>query len=120
MVFNSIYFLFVFLPIALVLYYVIPARLKNLLLVIISFLFYAWGSPKSVIFLLFASLFNYASGIEIEHLKISRHTDAAMKVLIASAAANIVLLASFKYIFDDMPVGMSFFTSPIELFMTCT
>ena len=110
MVFNSIYFLFVFLPITLILYYVVPARLKNVLLVIISFIFYAWGSPKSVIFLLFAALFNYASGIEIEHLKISKHTDMALKVLIASAAANVVLLASFKYIFDDMPVGMSFFT----------
>ena len=110
MVFNSIYFLFVFLPITLILYYVMPARLKNLLLVIISFLFYAWGSPKSLIFLLFAALFNYAGGIEIEHLKVTKHTDGAMKVLISSVAANIVLLASFKYIFDDMPVGMSFFT----------
>ena len=110
MVFNSIYFLFVFLPITLILYYVIPAPLKNALLVIVSFLFYAWGNPKSLVFLLFAVGFNYVSGIEIEHLKLSRHTDAAMKVLIASAAANILLLASFKYIFDDMPVGMSFFT----------
>ena len=110
MVFNSIYFLFVFLPITLILYYVIPAPFKNALLVIVSFLFYAWGSPKSLVFLLFAALFNYASGIEIEHLKISRHTDAAMKIMIASVAANVVLLASFKYFFDDMPVGMSFFT----------
>ena len=110
MVFNSIYFLFVFLPIILILYYVIPAPFKNALLVIVSLLFYAWGSPKSLVFLLFAALFNYASGIEIEHLKISRHTDAAMKIMIASVAANVVLLASFKYFFDDMPVGMSFFT----------
>ena len=46
MVFNSIYFLFVFLPIILILYYVIPAPFKNALLVIVSFLFYAWGSPE--------------------------------------------------------------------------
>ena len=71
MVFNSIYFLFVFLPIILILYYVIPAPFKNALLVIVSLLFYAWGSPKSLVFLLFAAPFNYASGIEIEHLKIS-------------------------------------------------
>ena len=103
MVFNSIYFLFVFLPITLILYYVIPAPMKNTLLVIVSFLFYAWGSPKSLVFLLFAALFNYASGIEIEHLKISRHTDAAMKILIASVAANVVLLASFKYFFAHTP-----------------
>ena len=110
MVFNSVYFLFVFLPITLILYYLMPSRLKNVLLVIVSFIFYAWGKPSSVIFLLFAAGFNYLSGIEIEHLKISRHQDLALKILIASAAANILLLAAFKYFVDGMPVGMSFFT----------
>ena len=41
MVFNSLYFLLVFLPVALLLYYVTPKKLKNILLVLISFVFYA-------------------------------------------------------------------------------
>ena len=110
MVFNSIYFIFVFLPITLILYYVVPAPAKNALLVIVSLLFYAWGRPESLIFLLFSAFFNYLSGIEIENLKAGHHEDKAPLVLISSVAVNVLLLAAFKYFLDGMPVGMSFFT----------
>ena len=45
MVFSSIFFLFVFLPVVLALYYVVPRRFKNLLLFVCSLIFYAWGEP---------------------------------------------------------------------------
>ena len=59
MVFNSLYFLLVFLPLALLLYYVTPQKLKNMILVLISFVFYAWGEPQYLLVLLFSIVFNF-------------------------------------------------------------
>ena len=69
MVFNSLYFLLVFLPVALLLYYVTPKKLKNILLVLISFVFYAWGEPQYLLVLLFSIIFNYLTGLELQELK---------------------------------------------------
>ena len=55
MIFSSIFFIFVFLPAALLLYYVVPFRLKNLVLLLVSLVFYAWGEPVYVICLLYTS-----------------------------------------------------------------
>ena len=52
MLFSSITFLFFFLPVALAVYYLIPAKGKNIVLLIASILFYAWGEPVYVILLL--------------------------------------------------------------------
>ena len=68
MVFSSIMFIFIFLPAVLVLYYLFkPAR--NIILLIGSLLFYAWGEPVYVILLLFSATFNYIIGIDIDHAR---------------------------------------------------
>ncbi len=68
MVFNSIFFIFCFLPVFMLLYYLIPGRLRNLLLFFGSLIFYAWGEPVYVILMLFSSIFNYYMGTELERL----------------------------------------------------
>ena len=45
MVFSSLFFVFGFLPIALALYYLVPMKAKNLMLLAVSLVFYAWGEP---------------------------------------------------------------------------
>ena len=58
MVFSSITFLFLFLPIVLAVYYIVPGRAKNIILLIASILFYAWGEPVYVILMILSILLN--------------------------------------------------------------
>ena len=70
MVFSSLEFLFFFLPIVLLLYYVVPYKIKNIVLLVASLIFYAWGEPVYVFlmifieapltFLLISNIFNLA------------------------------------------------------------
>ena len=59
MLFSSITFLFYFLPVVLVLYYLIPAKGKNIVLLIASLVFYAWGEPKYLAIMLLTILVNF-------------------------------------------------------------
>ena len=52
MLFSSVPFLFYFLPAALLLYFLVPRRLKNAALLLASLFFYAWGEPKYVVLML--------------------------------------------------------------------
>ena len=65
MLFSSIVFLFTFLPIVLILYYVLPRQFKNPVLLLASLLFYAWGEPIYLFLMMFSILFNYISGLDI-------------------------------------------------------
>ena len=58
MVFSSLLFLFRFLPAVLILYYIAPRKLRNVILLLFSLFFYAWGEPKYVFLMLFAVVFN--------------------------------------------------------------
>ena len=53
MVFSSITFLFTFLPLTLILYFLVPKCLKNTVLFVMSLIFYAWGEPVYVVLMLF-------------------------------------------------------------------
>ena len=91
MVFSSITFLFYFLPIALLLYYVVP--LRNPALVAISLLFYAWGEPVYVLALLGSIAGNYGLALAID----GRRDKARRRMLLAGIAANLIFLGAFKY-----------------------
>ena len=58
MLFSSIVFLFTFLPVTLLVYYLVPGRLKNIVLLLASLVFYAWGEPVYVILMVLSILFN--------------------------------------------------------------
>ncbi len=94
MVFSSIEFLYVFLPVTLLCYLIAPRKAKNVVLLFFSLLFYWWGEPKYTILMLFTITFCYAAGRLIENKKGTR---AGKAMLTVSVAVPLGLLAVFKY-----------------------
>ncbi len=94
MVFSSTLFLFIFLPIALGGHLLLPRQLRNLWLLLISLLFYAWGEPQLVWVMLGTILTNYAFGLWIGKL---RGTPAAKWALAVAVTVDLSVLAAFKY-----------------------
>ncbi len=69
MVFSSLLFIFVFLPVFLVLYYILPAKSRNFLLLTGSILFYSFGEPYYLFLILCSILVNFVIGLVIENFK---------------------------------------------------
>ena len=132
MLFSSLTFLFGFLPILLILYFIIKNRkYKNVVLLIFSLLFYAWGEPKYILLMLLTILIVYIFGILID--KFDREKKLTLKKLSLILCIILVLgsLIFFKYsnflieninsIFNTkinlinviMPIGISFYTFQI-------
>lgn len=96
MVFSSLIFLFVFLPMLLAAYYAAPSRWKNAVLLAASYVFYAWGAPRFVMVLLGSSLVDYCIGRLLGSPEFGK--DASRRRLLAlSIVTNVGLLAYFKY-----------------------
>ncbi len=94
MVFSSIPFLYFFLPAVLLVYLVAPKKVKNVVLLIFSLLFYWWGEPKYALLMVFTITFCYIAGIIIEN---RRHNPKGKLLLSFSVAVPLGLLAIFKY-----------------------
>ena len=92
MVFSSLTFLFLFLPVTLLLYYIVPKKIKNLVLLVMSLIFYAWGEPVYVILMLYSILLNYAAGRLME-----AEPDHKKAVLVFTVILNLLILGFFKY-----------------------
>jgi alginate O-acetyltransferase complex protein AlgI len=118
--FSSITFLFYFLPVFLILYYVVPAR--NLVLLAGSLFFYAWGEPIFVALLVISILANYSFGL---WLSVRRGREGGSLRMACAVAVNLGILAWFKYAGfvaaqfgfvslsanpPHLPLGISFFT----------
>ena len=69
MLFSSITFLFYFLPIVLILYFVVPQKLKNAVLLIASLFFYAWGEPKYIVLISIEIVCGYIAGLLVEKFR---------------------------------------------------
>lgn len=135
MVFSTIIFLCVFLPLTIAGYYILPDKLKNVFLLLCSLFFYAWGEPKFVWLMLFSVGCNYLFGMWIHKLefintKISQEKIQKTKkaVVVLGVGLNLSLLFIFKYFtfvmesikdavhgeFDviqiALPIGISFYT----------
>lgn len=126
MVFSSVLFLFYFLPITLVLYYIVPKRVRNLILFVLSLVFYAWGEPIYIVIMLFSTFFDYFNGIMLE--KYDDNNKKRKLFLVLSVVINLSILGFFKYsdfvvgtlnsIFNTnipllnlpLPIGISFYT----------
>ena len=65
MVFSKPIFLFGFLPIVLLLYYIVPRKFKNFVLLFMSLIFYAWGEPKLLLLMVFTIFVDYTAGLLI-------------------------------------------------------
>lgn len=95
MVFSSLTFMFVFLPIVLLLYYIVPKKFKNLFIFISGLVFYAWGEPIYVVVMIISTMIDYFAGLIMNHFegkKIPRRI-----CLIVSVVMNLGLLGVFKY-----------------------
>lgn len=123
MVFSTPIFLFLFLPAVLVLNYIIPKKYiaaKNVVLLIASLFFYAWGEPKNVLLMLLSIAVNYVCGLLLG--RFDSDEKKRKVVLWASVVFNLGLLFFFKYFsfvtggrFPEiaLPIGISFFTFQI-------
>jgi len=96
MVFSSFEFIFRFLPIFLVVYYVVPPRFKNIVLVLGSLCFYAYGEPKYLLLLLLSIFLNFKFAQFIE--RASYHPTFMRIWLITAMTYNFGILFFFKYI----------------------
>ena len=126
MLFSSITFLFYFLPIVFIVYYMVSNKFKNLILLIASMIFYAWGGLLYFPLLIISIIINYIFGIKIEKYKFNKKEKK--KILIYSIIFNILFLGVFKYsnfVIDNinilfntsitiptipLPIGISFYT----------
>ncbi len=128
MIFSSVFFLFVFLPVTLILYFIVPWKFKNPLLLLVSLIFYAWGEPIYVFLMLFSIIFNYFGGLQIDALKQSGDTKKLKFSFFFTVIVNLAILGFFKYygfVLDSinsilpfnipykalaLPIGISFYT----------
>ncbi len=93
MVFSTIIFLCAFLPITIIGYYLMPGRGKNIFLLLLSLLFYAWGEPTYVLVMLLSIVCNYAFGMALANGK-----DNHRKLwVILAILTNLGILGVFKY-----------------------
>ena len=92
MVFSSIFFMFVFLPILIVTYYIFPGEFRNGILLIASLIFYAWGEPIYVLLMLFSSIVDFVIGNLIEKVPKKKKIWVALSIII-----NLSMLFIFKY-----------------------
>jgi alginate O-acetyltransferase complex protein AlgI len=97
MLFSSIVFIILFLPITLLVYYLCPSlKAKNVLLLLTSLLFYAWGEPKFVLLMLASIIVNYIVGILTGNASFSPLTRKTFLAL--GIAVNLLALFYFKYL----------------------
>ena len=66
MLFSSLIFLFVFLPLTLLIYFISDDRYKNYILLFFSLVFYSWGEPKYIFLMIASLLFNYIFALIID------------------------------------------------------
>jgi alginate O-acetyltransferase complex protein AlgI len=139
MVFSSILFMFIYLPVVLAVYYFCPMKWRNVWLFAVNLVFYGWGEPVYIVLMMFSITVNYINGIFIVKYK-EAQPKKAKAVLILNVVINLSLLVFFKY-FDlftgtfnsiigtelispmnlALPIGISFYTFqtmsyPIDLY----
>ena len=128
MVFSTPYFLFLYLPIVLLLYYLVPLKWRNLVLLIVSLAFYGWGEPVYILIMLASIVIDYTHGMLVQRGKTTGNRKLAKGAVISSVVLNLGLLFFFKY-WDfiagnlaaiglnfmpvlglELPIGISFYT----------
>jgi len=97
MVFSSIEFLWFFMPVVLVLYALVPPRGRNLLLALVSVVFYAWGAHAIVVVFLASIVLNYVAGRLIGRYKARDREDLARRAMWAAVVMNLLILFTWKY-----------------------
>ena len=139
MVFSSILFMLIYLPVVLAIYYIVPPRFRNVWLFAVNLVFYGWGEPVYIVLMVFSITVNYFAGLLVEKYK-DKDKPRAKRYLIINIVINLLLLFIFKYLdlfintFNSLtgtdwiqplglvlPIGISFYTFqtmsyPIDLY----
>ena len=128
MVFSTVFFLFTYFPIVLLLHYLTPVKYRNAMLLVVNLIFYGWKKP-AYIFIMFASIgIDYVHGLLVEKAKAQGNDRRARRYVAQSVIFNLALLGFFKY-WDfiarslaavglpvmpvlglELPIGISFYT----------
>ncbi len=128
MLFSSFEFIFLFLPVTLALYYAAPMKLRNLVLFIMSIIFYGWDVKHYILLMLATIAVDYAMAIAVSATVKRERRRTAKWLLALTVVLNLAILGFFKYfgfaadIFSSLtgisvsvpevtlPVGISFYT----------
>ena len=128
MLFSSITFLYYFLPAVLILYFVAPKALKNVVLLLASLFFYAWGEPRCVFLMLGTILFNYIFGILIEKTKTKKAKTIYLAISVTGTLSGLLYFKYAGFFVENfaaltgistpalniaLPIGISFYTFQI-------
>ena len=128
MVFSNLEFLFAYLPLTLLVYFVVPMKWRNVWLLLISLVFYGWGEPVYVFLMIFTIIVDHISGFYVDkYLETDKRK--SKHVMIIAIVINLAILGFFKY-YDfiaanlrlipglggvpvlgiELPIGISFYT----------
>lgn len=123
MVFSSLLFLTLFLPLTFFLYYLLPGRCRNGLLLLVSLVFYAWGEPKHIILMLITTVYTWLLSLLLEKCIATGKTAAARFLLFLCLIFSLGTLFFYKYAgfimktlgqtafhAPTLPIGISFYT----------
>ncbi len=129
MVFSGIPFLYWFLPAVLIVYFIMPRAFKNAVLLAFSLLFYAWGEPRFVVFMLVAIVQGYVLGILIERFREKKRLKTLFTVLSCMISIGLLVYCKYADFFIEnfnavtglslpllgiaLPIGISFYTFQI-------
>ena len=127
MLFSSLTFLFVFLPLTIALYFIVKDKYKNFILLIASLIFYAWGEPKYIVLMLLSIIINYFLAIAIDKSKTSKRKLLLIITVLVNLGALFVFkyldfaIVNFNFLFKTnlscrhliLPIGISFYTFQI-------
>ncbi len=97
MIFSSPYFLFLYFPLVLLLYYITPLRGRNLVLLIVNLIFYGWGEPVYVLIMFLSIAIDYSHGRIVTTCKAKGNDKGARMAVASSVVFNLLLLGFFKY-----------------------
>lgn len=128
MVFSTPYFLFLYLPAVLLLYYISPLKWRNLVLLVVNLIFYGWGEPVYIVIMFASIAIDYTHGMLVARNKAKGNWRGAKLAVASSVVFNLALLFFFKY-WDfiaktlegmglgfmpqfglELPIGISFYT----------
>lgn len=129
MVFSNLFFIYLFLPLNLILYYAVPNKTwKNVVLLLFSLFFYSWGEPVWVFLLMLTAFLDYTWAKCIEYFNLTGQQRRKKMALIASLVFDLGMLGVFKYsgfVVENinlltgfslpvpqiaLPIGISFYT----------
>ena len=128
MVFSTPIFLFYFLVLTMLVYYLVPRKLRNLVILCASLFFYYWGEQQYVAIMFLSTAIDFTHGLLVEHCKNKGNDKGARMAVASSIVFNLALLFFFKYwdfiagslqsmgltfmpvLGIHLPIGISFYT----------